>query len=357
MGQTESKRGIRPGSRWHLLGGAACAALAGWIAAVPAVAADWAEIEKAAQAEGTVMVYHNLRPQGAEPLMEDFKKANPNIKAPEQMRLGSAPLIERFSTEFAADRNVADVMITYPDERVFDGIKNGWATEWTPPEIKAFPAEMNVDNKMFAVNQAREAIIWNKQKVKAADAPKEWEDLFDAKWKGRIGMNPPWRSISVQSIVALWEEKGITDAAQKLKDLDVRFFEGSSGIIQAVIRGDVHVAELSDLPLNPMLEDGAPVGFAYPKSGTTVTTAYIWVSGKAPHPNAGKVFVNWILSAEGQNALQKHGGLSATRPGTPPLSHIPATESLPNTVDSMKLVTPERQKKMIEEWRTVFGVR
>ena len=335
--------------------GAALLAIGGAVAAPP-TPAEWAAVETAAKNEKQLVLYHNTRPQGAEPLLADFKKAYPWIEA-EQMRLGSAPLIERFATEFGAGRNVADVLITFPDERVFEGLKTGWAVEWTPPEIGAYPKEMNVDNKMFAVHTAREAIIWNKQKVKASEAPKEWTDLFDPRWKGRIGMNPPWRSVSVQSIVAFWEDNGIQNPAQKMKDLDVRFFEGSSGIVQAVIRGDVHIAELSDLPLNPMLEDGAPIGFVYPKSGTTKTTGYAMVAGKAPHPNVGKLFVNWLLSAEGQKSFQEHAGLSATRPGTPPLTHVPATDKLTNAVEGLKLIPPERQKKMIDEWRTVFGVR
>ena len=72
----------------------------------------------------------------------------------------------------------------------------------------------------------------------AADAPKEWADLFDPKWKGKVAINPPWRSVSVQQIVAFWEDNGIPDPAEKLKANDVRFFEGSGGIIQAVLRSE-----------------------------------------------------------------------------------------------------------------------
>ena len=50
--------------------------------------------------------------------------------------------------------------------------------------------------------------------MKPADAPKEWTDLWDPKWKGKVGMDPPWRSIAVQGIVAFWVKNGIPDAAQ-----------------------------------------------------------------------------------------------------------------------------------------------
>lgn len=333
------------------------------LAAAPAritpahAAEDWPAIEAAALKEGRVVVYHNLRPQGAEVLMAAFRKAIPGIQT-EHIRLGSAPLIERFSTEFAAGRNLADVLLTFPDNSLFAGVdKSGWAAEWTPPELAAFPPAVNHANRMFAVHTGRNVIIWNKQRVKPADAPKEWADLWDPKWKGRVGMDPPWRSVAVQGIVALWQKNGITDAAQRLKANDIRFFEGSAGVYQAVLRGDVLVATLADLPLEPGLVDGAPIGFAYPPSGTAFIDGYVLVNARAPHPAAGRVFVNWLLSAPGQAALQDQGGLPVTRPGVKPMAHIPPTASLPNAVDALDIIAGPQQEKTIETWRQVFGIR
>jgi len=345
----------RPALRFAIA--AAGALLAGGLA-TSALAQDqsWDQIVAAAKKEGKVVFYNNLQPNGIEPLLAKFREDYPDI-APEQIRLGSNPLIERFQTEFNAGRNIADVMITFPDERIVEGMKAGWMAEWKPPELSNFPASINEGNKLYTLQYARESIIWNKSRVKPADAPKDWKDLFDPKWKGKVGMNPPWRSVSIQQIVAFWEDKGITNPAQKLKDNDVRFFEGSGGIIQAVLRGDVSVAELTDLPLNPLLEDGAPIGFVYPPSGTTLSANKAFVAAKAPHPNAARVFLNWLMTEKGQLALQQYCGLSVTRNGAPPLTKLPATSQLENVVDGEKILTPERQAKMVSEWRTVFGVQ
>jgi iron(III) transport system substrate-binding protein len=318
---------------------------------------DWKTVEAAAKKEGTVSLYHNLRPSGIEKLLSEFRKTYPGIKT-EHMRLGSAPLIERFSTEFTAGRNLADVVITFPDETMLKGVDTGgWALEWTPPELAAFKPEDNRGNKMFAVHTSRNVIIWNKQRVKPADAPKEWADLWDPKWKGKVAMDPPWRSIAVQGLIAYWSQIGLSESAKKLKANDVRFFEGSAGVFQAVLRGDALVGTLADLPLEPGLVDGAPIGFVYPKSGTAINDGYVMVPAKAPHLNAGKLFANWIMSAPGQAVLQEIGGLPGTRPGITPPKFIPATSSLSNVVDSLVISSTAQQAQSINTWREVFGIR
>lgn len=336
------------------------AALTWLLGAVPcaAGAADgWAAVQEAARQEGRLSFYHNLRPQGVETLMAAFRQAVPGIQT-EQIRLGSAPLIERFATEFNAGRNLADVMLTFPDDTYFNGVdKGGWAASWAPPELAAFEPRINHGSKAFAVHTSRNVIIWNKQRVKPADAPQEWADLWDPKWKGKVAMDPPWRSIAVQGLVALWARNGITDAAQKLKANDVRFFEGSAGVFQAVLRGDAMVGTLADLPLEPALEDGAPVGFVYPKSGTATNDGYVMVNARAPHPNAGRVFTNWLMSAPGQAVLQEQDGLPVTRPGVAPMKFLPPTASLTNAVDALSIVSGADQAKTIEIWRATFGIR
>ena len=113
----------------------------------------------------------------------------------------------------------------------------------------------------------------------------------------------------------------------------------------------------SDIPLNGMLADGAPLGFTYPASGTTTADSVAGVPAKAPRPNVGKVFVNWLMSKDGQAVLVDQGGLAGTRKDAPALSHLPATAKLTKVVDGAQVLTPERQKTIIEHWRKVFGVK
>ncbi len=338
---------------------AAVVAASALLAVTGAVSAqeNWDDVVAKAREEGRVVFYNTLQPNGVEPLLKRFREDYPEIQT-ESIRLTSNALQERFSTEFNAGRHLSDVVITFSDRRLHEGVKQGWALQWSPPEAANFSAELIEDDTLFTLQQARDAIIWNTTLVKPEDEPKEWADLFDPKWKGKVAMNPPWRSVAIQQIVAFWEDQlQLGDTAQKLKDNNVRFFEGSSGIIQAVIRGDVYVAELTDLPLNPLLEDGAPVGFVYPESGTTLSSNKAFIAKNAPHPNAAKVFMNWLMTEKGQTYLQQYAGLPVTRNGAPPLSKLPATKELKNAINYEPLLTSERQAQMVNHWRTVFGVK
>jgi iron(III) transport system substrate-binding protein len=345
-------------TRLALAAGLSAFAMGPALAQAPAgQAEDWAAVEAAAKKEGTLTLYSNLLPNGIEPILSAFRADYPEIKT-ESVRLGDNPLIERFSTELNFNRNMADVVITFPDDRLWKGLEAGWALQWAPPELPNFPKEVSFNNKAFTLQYARVAIIWNKNLVKPEDEPKEWTDLFDPKWKGKLGFNPVWRALTKQQLVAFWEDKiGITDVAEKLKAQDVRFFEGSGGVSQAVLRGDVQIAPLDDLPLNPFLEDGAPLGFVYPESGTPISTNLGFVSAKAPHPAAAKVFLNWLMTKKGQETLQKNAGLTVSRSDVAAPKFIPATKDLKNAVRGQDFITPERSKKMVEHWQKLFGVR
>lgn len=341
--------GFRSGALSLGIGLAACTL------AAPAFAQSWDEVVAGAKKEGRVVFYYNTVPTCIDPLMADFRAANPGIET-ETVRLASGAMLERISTEYAAGRHLFDVAITFEDDRLLDGMKQGWMLEWTPPELPNFPADVNKNNMLFALMNTRNAIIYNKMKVTEANAPKAWADLWDAKWKGKVGMNPPWRSVPVQELVALWDKLGYGDTAQKLKDNDVRFFEGAGGVIQAVIRGDVDVAEVLDQSVNTMLQDGAPIGVVYPEAGTTTSYNMAFVGKNAPHPNAAKVLLNWLMTAEGQKSFLVCGQ-SMTRKGAPALSHLPATSTLPNVVAGASLLNPEKQAALIGHWRSVFGLK
>ena len=330
--------------------------LATLAAASTALAETWKETEAAARKEGAVVLYHNFQPASAERIVAAFNADYPEIKVGE-VRLPSGAFYPRFAAEYAGGKSEADACSAAWDEQLHAWVKQGWMAEWQPPEAAQLPEDSRFGTHMWGIQAVREMIIYNTRKVSAAEAPKDWPDLFDAKWKGRIGMNPPWRSVGPQLALAFFEKKlGIKDTAERMKALDVRFFNGSAGVIQATLRGDISVALLTDLPLNAALADGVPLKAVYPKSGVPYHPIVTFVPAKVAHPNAGRVIVNWLMSEKGQIAIQELSGAPGTRRGLKAPAYVPSNAEIP-AVSGGSLLDPDTQKRIVSHWRSVFQVQ
>jgi iron(III) transport system substrate-binding protein len=326
------------------------------VVAAATFAQTWEEVEAAARQEGGVVLYHNFQPTSAEQIIAAFNADYPHIKVGE-VRLASGAFYPRFAAEYGGGQSEADACSAAWDERLHAWAKQGWMAQWQPPEAAHLPEESRFGEHMWGIQAVREMIIYNTAKVTAAEAPKDWPDLFDGKWKGRVGMNPPWRSVGPQLALAFFEKKlAIADAAERMKALDVRFFNGSAGVIQAVVRGDIAVALLTDLPLNAALADGVPLKGVYPKSGVPYHPIVAFVPAKAQHPNAGRVMVNWLMSERGQIAIQELSGAPGTRLGLKRPAYVPANTDIP-AVSGRSLLDAATQKRIVDHWRSVFQVQ
>jgi iron(III) transport system substrate-binding protein len=328
---------------------------AGFASVARAQDADWAKIVETANKQGHLIILHNTPPPLGDLWLTEFHKTFPKIDV-EATRLGSSELMQRFSTEYAAGASQSDVVITLWDDTLSKWAQDGWIRSWAPPEAAAFPAQYKRNNQVYTLQLIRASLVSSKSRVRDADAPKEWNDFLEAKWKGKIGMDPPWRSVAVQEMLAYWDKLGIKDVAKRLKANDVRFFNGSAGVIQAVIRGDIQVAAVIDPPVISALADGAPVRVTYPASGVPAIATSAFLPTKAAHPEVGMVFLNWAMSEAGQQAFQDIVGSPVVRPGIKPPKLVPGLQDM-KIVLSTDLLNPDNQKAIINEWRSVFGLQ
>lgn len=316
---------------------------------------EWGAVVEAANKQGHLNLLHNTPPPLGDLWVAEFRKAFPKIQV-EATRLGSSELMQRFGTEYAAGASQNDAVITLWDDTLLKYCDNGWVRKWTPPESAVFKPEYRIRDQIFILQFIRSSLISSKTRIKEADAPKEWADFFDSKWKDRIGMDPPWRSVAVQAMLALWHKQGMTDVAKRLKQNGVRFFNGSAGVVQAVIRGDIWVASVIDPAVIAALADGAPIRAGFPASGVPAIGTSAFLPAKAPNAEAGMVFLNWAMSLVGQQAFQDIVGSPVTRPGVGAPKILPGIEGQ-KLVLSSDLLTPAIQKSIIDEWRTVFGLQ
>jgi ABC-type Fe3+ transport system substrate-binding protein len=317
-------------------------AIALWLGMQPARAADQSLID-AAKKEGKVTWYTTLIVnQVVLPLKAAFEKKYPGVTL-EYSRNDEGPTAIRLLNEAKAGSIQADV---------FDGLtvnvplkREGLLARIEIPNAADYPAEMrDVDGTWHALLLFVFAPGYNTSLVSKADAPKTYKDLLDPKWKGKMAWNPNSSAGALGFVGNILMSMGETDGMAYLRELAkqqiVNVEASSRAILDQVIAGEY--------PLGLMMfnnhtvisaRKGAPSDWVVMEP-VPVAFDSLGILKNAPHPNAARLLVEFLLSEEGQTVLKDADYLPAStkvpamRPGMRPQDgNFKATYMRPDIVD------------------------
>jgi iron(III) transport system substrate-binding protein len=159
------------------------------------------------------------------------------------------------------------------------------------------------------------ATIWHNTRLRG-EAIRSLDDFLNPKWKGLIGFSDPRVPGSGSSMWSyMWEVKG-EEYLRKLVAQKIMVVADTRLLAENLARGNVALAVgIGYGELLPFMNAGLPVkALATPKEGLYATGGYgnLTIIKNAPHPNATRLFVNWLLAREGQEVFTQSMG-SATR--------------------------------------------
>lgn len=156
--------------------------------------------------------------------------------------------------------------------------------------------------------------------------PKElrsYRDLFHPKWKGKIASDDPRGAGAGQATFLFFymnPELGVAFIRELAKQ-EIRFIRDHRQRAEWVAHGKVPLMiSPSETVTVPLIRRGLSVGMMQPlKEGSylTASTGSVVLINKAPHPNAAKAFVNWLLSREGQTGWVETTGTLSRRLDVP----------------------------------------
>src|SRR5262249_40475837 len=148
-----------------------------------------------------------------------------------------------------------------------------------------------------------DGVVINTNAIKGSDVPKTWQDLTNPRFKGRLIAGDP-RTVPVN--MGLWKILRATYGDAYLKAMagqNIQWVASRVSGVQTVAAGERDAAMGANLlHMNPLLASAptAPVSLVH-MTGPDV--GFVWnagVSTKSPNPAAGQLFVNWLLSGQGQ---------------------------------------------------------
>jgi len=300
-----------------------------------------------AKKEGALVWYMSASIEDAQAILLAFNKKYPFLKT-DFFRAGSARLFNRIMNEARAGKVLFDLVAVRGLE-THQLVKAGLLQPYVSPESAAYPAGFK-DSKGYWVDyfNSYNVIGYNTQLVAREQAPKSWEDLLDPKWKGKIALdeeNFSWYGAMTQK----WGKEKTQRYMRALAKQDIQLRNGQTLIAQLMAAGEFSVAMVLAHRIEKMKEQGAPVAWVTTLDPVTVSLHPIGIAAKAPHPNAAKLFVDFILSKDGQQLL-----LSIER--------TPARPGIDTKMEAKKLqlfpMPPElgeRYEQFQKEFREIFG--
>ena len=270
--------------------------------AVTALFAASEDSVAAAKKEGEVVLYLSTNLADANGMIQLFKQKYPFINV-NFFRADNEKLLSRILTESTTGRFNGDVvMISSFEVRVL--LQKKLLQKYVSPHSQFYPEGFtDKDGFWTSVYSIPRVIAYNTKLVRPDVAPKTFDDLLNPRWRG---------GIAISDSAVLWytgflkfhgEEKG-RDFMRKLAAQKPAFRDGESIITQLLAAGEFPMGLTYSHQAATMKRKGAPVEWVRTMQPIVTGLKPIALSAKAQHPNAGKLFIDVVLSKEGQELIR-----------------------------------------------------
>ena len=276
-----------------------------------------------------------------------FEAKYPFIKV-KYLRLGGAGLIERIRSEARSGKYLWDV-VTAEYIQFFELPKYVTLAKYAPPEFAQYsPKHRDPNGTWVSFYGAIATIAWNTRLVKPADAPKDWKGLLDPRWKGKkIGL-PAEAFQWYGGMVAYMGDKAGREYMKALAEQDPQTQAGYTNTANLLVAGEFPVAVIRAHRIEDARSKGAPVDWSEEANPIVISIHPVGISEKALHPNAARLFEDFLTSVEGQSLFTEEGFLS---------SHSGVKPRFPRmSLDRIKYPAPPDAKvsERIQTWLTEY---
>jgi iron(III) transport system substrate-binding protein len=234
--------------------------------------------------------------------------------------------------------------------------KRGFLANYTPAGAATLlPAFQKVSDPGYTYPSSATAhlLVYNSIKVKPEDAPKAWPDLLDPRWKGRVAIgHPAFSGCTGIWALALTKAYG-WEYFEKLATNNPRIGRSGNDPVTLINAGECLVGPAPGNTAFQQVDKGNPIVPVYPTDGATLCLGPSAVMASAPHPNAARLYMEWLMSDDfSKLSVANHGdpvhpGLALTS-GQKPLDQVPI---LSLSVEEVAKGVPD----IIEQWRDTFG--
>jgi iron(III) transport system substrate-binding protein len=319
-----------------------------------------AELVDAASAEGQLMLYTALNENTTEAMNQAFTQ-DTGIDV-EYLRAPSSRLSERIKSEMGAGNLPADAVGIADPALVTELDASGLFQQHVVEADAKIGSEYKGPGGHYYTYTASATVMAYNKEVFKGEPPTTWAQLPEVTAQNRFGLVQAGASAGGWRLALFMRDRlgGGTDSYWKALAAHPPLIDNSSGsLVEKLARGETAIAAARPPEVAASQADGAPLEFIWPTDGVPMFGTYMGVTAKAQHPNAAKLYLNWVMSKRGQTVQSAEGGDYSVRDDVAPpmlngVSAPPLAEIKPDLVSDQESIS--RRDAEIPQWNRIFGV-
>jgi iron(III) transport system substrate-binding protein len=323
--------------------------LLGFLLPAPCLAQPLHKLIDDAKKEGTLIFYTVLTLPDGQALLKGFQQKYPFMKF-EIFRLGAEKMRAKILTEARAGRHQWDVTSM---DVVEAGVLQGQRilAPFEAPSREAIAAGLKDEEGYWTALYVRQFVLaYNTHLVAHKDAPKDWPEILHPKWKGQIGMDQEeteWYA----ALAEYWGREKARTFMRSLAGQKPVMHQGHTLIAKMTVAGEFPLSIAHASRVEQMKSHGAPLDWIDTVDPIVTSPSVISLSARAPHPNATRLFIDYVLSYDGQKLISDNFRVTARSDVSPP------TQKLDQKRLRLFYVNPkisERYNEMQQEYHEIF---
>jgi iron(III) transport system substrate-binding protein len=283
--------------------------------------AEYKATVAAAEKDGRVVVYSNTEQFAVNPVLEAFQAAFPKIKL-DYVELKSSELYNRFVSEASAGALQADLIWSSSMDLQFKLLEEGFAQAYASPEKPALPGWAVYKDLGYGITFEPAAFIYNKRVLQDAAVPKSHAELAKyltahaGELQGKVGTYDPQRSGLGYFLLSQDLKQGnvVWDIAKGLGQARAKQYTATGTMLEKVASGEHAIVYNVIGPYALLKAEKDPnIGVVIPRDFTLILTRLAFIPKAAAHPNAARVFLDYLLSKRGQSVIADKAMLYSIR--------------------------------------------
>jgi iron(III) transport system substrate-binding protein len=312
-------------------------------------------IEEGARKEGEVIWYTSMSLTDFPKIVGAFEKAAPFVKV-RANRLSQSSIMAKIETEARAGRFAVDVVASAPME-MWELKQRGFSAAYLSPELNAFPAGSYDPQGYWSSTEVTPLVLaFNTKMVAPAEVPRSYQDLLQPRWRGKMNFGSDeyaWYSVMLDG---MGKANGL-EFMRALARQQLHIPGGSSIMrLQLMLAGESAITIAArGRRASEYKEKSAPIDYRLldPYAGEPNGLALM---RRSAHPHASILFIDWMLSEEGQTVLAQQVPRITLRKG---IKQIPRHQEL--VKKDFVFVNPAsigpNLNELIASYQQIFKVR